>query len=46
MVHDNTQLPRIDIEDIELAPGRKHKIGYKKKTTFFLSSPYTDCTNV
>ena len=45
MVHDNTQLPRIDIEGIELASGRKHKIGYKKKTRFFLSSPYTDCTN-
>ncbi|CAF2128500.1 unnamed protein product, partial [Rotaria magnacalcarata] len=31
MIHDNTQLPLIDIVGIELALGRKHKLGYKKK---------------
>jgi hypothetical protein len=45
MIHDNTQLPRVDIATMELAPGRKHKLGYRKKETYFLSSPYTDCTN-
>jgi hypothetical protein len=45
MIHDNTQLPQIDVAGISLAPGRRHKLGYKKKTTYFLSSPYTDCTN-
>jgi hypothetical protein len=44
MIHDNTQLPEIDIAGIYLAPGRRHKLGYKKQTTYFLSSPYTDCT--
>jgi hypothetical protein len=33
MVHDNAQVPVIDIAGIELAPGRKHKLGYKKKTS-------------
>jgi hypothetical protein len=45
MIHDNTQLPQIDIAGIMLAPGRKHKLGYKNKATYFLPSPYTDCTN-
>jgi len=45
MIHDNTELPRVDVASMELAPGRKHKLGYRKKTTYFLPSPYTDCTN-
>ncbi|CAF0987730.1 unnamed protein product [Rotaria sp. Silwood1] len=45
IVHDNTQVPTIDTSGIFLAPGRKHKLGYKKKVTSFLSSPYTDCTS-
>ncbi|CAF3287705.1 unnamed protein product [Rotaria sp. Silwood2] len=44
MIHDNTQLPLIDVAGLVLAPGRRHKLGYKKKTYQFLSSPYTDCT--
>ena len=43
MIHDNTELPRIDIAGIYLAPGRRHKLGYKKQTAYFLRSPYTDC---
>ncbi|CAF4199792.1 unnamed protein product [Rotaria sp. Silwood2] len=45
LVHDNTQLPLIEAAGLELAPGRKHKLGYKKKAAYFLSSPYTSCTN-
>ncbi len=45
MIHDNTQLPLIDIAGIYLMPGRKHKLSYKKKATYFLPSPYTDCTD-
>ena len=45
MIHDNTQLPQIDVAGVMLATGRKHKLGYRKKTTYFLPSPYTDCTN-
>ncbi|CAF3716245.1 unnamed protein product [Rotaria sp. Silwood1] len=45
MVHDNTELPLIDVAGIELTSGRKHKLGYKKKANYFLSSPYTECTD-
>lgn len=45
MVHENTQLPLVDRVGVNLIPGRKHKIGYSKKTTRFLPSPYTTCTN-
>ncbi|CAF2728394.1 unnamed protein product [Rotaria sp. Silwood2] len=45
LVHDNTQLPLIEAAGIELAAGQRHKIGYRKKTTYFLSSPYTTCTD-
>jgi hypothetical protein len=45
MIHDNTELPLIDIAAIELTPGRRHKLSYKKKAAYFLSPPYTDCTN-
>lgn len=44
MIHDNTELPMIDVAGIRLATGHKHKLGYKKKTKTFLSAPYTDCT--
>ncbi|CAF2570758.1 unnamed protein product [Rotaria sp. Silwood2] len=45
LIHDNTQIPLIDANGIGLAPGRQHKLSFKKKTNFFLSSPYTSCTN-
>ncbi|CAF3823949.1 unnamed protein product [Adineta steineri] len=45
VVHDNTEIPRVDAEGIELTPGRKHKLAYKKKQTFLLPSPYTECTD-
>jgi hypothetical protein len=45
MVHDNTQLPLIDVVGIQLAPGRKHKLGYSLKTNSFLSKPYTTCAD-
>ena len=44
MIHDNTELPLIDVAGIELAPGRRHKLSYKKRTNQLLSSPYSDCT--
>lgn len=45
MIHDNTELPLIDIAGIQLESGRKHKLSYKKKTYYLLPSPYSDCTN-
>ena len=44
LVHDNTQLPLIGQSGVELAPGHRHKLTYKKKRVNFLSSPYTQCT--
>ena len=45
MVHDNAQVPIIDIAGIDLAPGRQHKLNYRKRTSYLLSSPYTDCSD-
>jgi hypothetical protein len=45
LVHDNADVPLIEFAGIALAPGRKHILGYRKKTAFFLNSPYTTCTN-
>ena len=45
MVHDNTQLPLIERLGVQLVPGRKHKLGYSKRTNSFLSSPYTTCSD-
>ena len=44
MIHHNTELPRIEAAGIELLPGRKHKLMYRKKANYFLSAPYSDCT--
>ena len=43
VIHDNKQLPMIEVGGIYLRPGRRHKLGYKKKTTFFLPAPFTKC---
>ncbi|CAF3602930.1 unnamed protein product, partial [Rotaria sordida] len=45
MIHDNTELPLIEVAGIQLEPGRRHKLSYKKKIHELLSSPYSDCTN-
>ena len=45
LVHDNIQLPLIESASLKLTPGRAHKLGYKKKTTFLLPAPYTSCSN-
>jgi hypothetical protein len=44
MVHHNTELPLIEAAGIELLPGRKHKLSYRKKASYFLAAPYSDCT--
>lgn len=45
LVHDNTQIPLIEAAGIELSPGRRHKLSYKKKKTLLLPSPYTACSD-
>ncbi|CAF4248319.1 unnamed protein product, partial [Adineta steineri] len=44
MVHDNTQLPLIERIGIQMVPGRKHNLDYRKKTISFLPAPYTTCS--
>ena len=44
MIHDNTEPPLIEQRGIELAPGRKHKLNFRKRTYQYLKSPYSDCT--
>lgn len=44
MVHDNTELPLIEFAGIQLAPGFRHKLSYKKKNYNILPSPYSTCT--
>lgn len=45
LVHDNVQLPLIEMTAMQLAPGRHHKLGYSKKTSTFLAAPYTNCND-
>ncbi|CAF2079938.1 unnamed protein product [Rotaria magnacalcarata] len=45
LVHDNSEVPNVEMESVFLAPGRHHKLGYKKVMSTFLSSPYTTCTD-
>ena len=45
MIHDSTELPLVEIAGLELIPGRKHRLTYKKRTNYFLPAPYTDCTD-
>ena len=45
LVHDNEQVPNIEIIARQLAPGQHHRLGYTKKTSSFLPKPYTTCNN-
>lgn len=45
MIHDNNQLPVIERLGMQLMPGRKYNLGYRKKKRSFLPSPYTTCTD-
>lgn len=45
MVHDNVQLPTIDLSGLALATGNKHRITYTKKSVSYLRRPYTTCTD-
>ncbi|UJR27016.1 hypothetical protein I4U23_008321 [Adineta vaga] len=45
LVHDNIQIPNIEMSAMQLAPGQHHKLNYKKKTSSFLPAPYTTCND-
>ncbi|CAF1186999.1 unnamed protein product [Rotaria magnacalcarata] len=44
LVHDNSEVPNVEMEAVFLSPGRHHRLGFKKKKSLFLASPYTTCT--
>ncbi|CAF0762726.1 unnamed protein product [Adineta ricciae] len=43
LVHDNIQLPIIELATMYLSPGKHHRLGYAKKSSIFLPAPYTTC---
>ncbi|CAF2800664.1 unnamed protein product [Rotaria sp. Silwood2] len=45
LIHDNAQVPNIELSAVYLSPGRHHKLGYTKKVSNFLPSPYTACND-
>ncbi|CAF1227990.1 unnamed protein product [Adineta steineri] len=45
LVHDNVQMPIIEMTSMLLGPGKHHKLGYAKKTNLFLPAPYTSCND-
>ena len=44
MIHNNSELPLIDVGGILLGPGKRHKLAFKKRVHELLPSPYTQCT--
>ena len=45
LVHDNKEVPMVDATGTHLIPGRKHRLGFRKQTNYFLPSPYTSCAD-
>ena len=45
IIHDNTQLPMIETAGMELVPGKRHRLNYRKKKSDLLPSPYSTCIN-
>lgn len=44
MIHDNAELPRIDVAGIHLSYAINHKLAFTKKVKTFAPPPYSDCT--
>ncbi|CAF2795472.1 unnamed protein product [Rotaria sp. Silwood2] len=45
VVHDNTQVPIVYMDGIELATGFNHRLSYMQKYISYLPSPYSTCTD-
>ncbi|CAF1366469.1 unnamed protein product, partial [Rotaria sordida] len=45
MIHDNAQMPLIDIAGLPFGSGRKHKLCFTKRSYSILPSPYSHCTD-
>ncbi|CAF4569268.1 unnamed protein product, partial [Rotaria magnacalcarata] len=37
LVHDNSEVPNVEMEAVFLSPGRHHRLGFKKKKSLFLA---------
>jgi len=44
-IHDNVQLPFIDVDGLYFGSGRKHKLCFSKRSYVNLPSPYSNCTD-
>ena len=45
MIHDNTELPLIEVGGFRLHTGQRHNLAFRRKNFQLLSSPYSNCTN-
>ena len=45
MIHDNTEIPVIETAGVQLVPGRLHKLSYRKRASYLLPAPYSDCSD-
>ncbi|CAF3660232.1 unnamed protein product [Rotaria sordida] len=45
LVHDNAQVPDVEMSVLYLSPGRHHRLSFAKKINTFLSAPYTTCND-
>ena len=45
MVHDNAQLPAVELGSMLFGPGQHHRLTYTKRTNIFLKAPYTNCND-
>jgi hypothetical protein len=45
VVHDNAEIPIIELAAMQLPPGRHNKLSYTKTTNLFLPAPYTTCND-
>jgi hypothetical protein len=45
MVHDNAELPSVELGGMLFGPGQHHRLSYSKKSSTFLPAPYTNCND-
>lgn len=45
MVHDNNEVPLVDLLGFELKSGEKYKLSFRKEASYFLPAPFTKCVN-
>lgn len=43
-MHDNSELPRIEVSGMELVPGFRHRLTYRGRIDTLEPAPYSTCT--